>query len=162
MKLYMAGPMFKEADITYNLKLAREIRSIGLTVYCPNENQTINEKSDIRIDGRMIYEADMTELISSNILLLNISTDAGAIWEAGYFDCLSRNVNSEKHLGVIGLCTDMRLSAPVDDRKSKIHNQVYYVNQLIVGAMDTSLGIYYERKALYKALERINRKEAER
>lgn len=155
MKLYLGGPMFVAAEVRYNLWLAGELRSRGFDVYCPNENESINDKTRTDITSRKIYEADIDALESCNIFICQVSEDAGTNWEAGYMDCLSRHVDPARYLGVIGLATDIRLRQVPDPARSGVENQAFYVNALIVGGMQASLGIVYDEEALFARLEEI-------
>lgn len=155
MKLYLGGPMFVAAEVRYNLWLAGELRSRGFDVYCPNENESINDKTRTDITSRKIYEADIDALESCNIFICQVSEDAGTNWEAGYMDCLSRHVDPARYLGVIGLATDIRLRQVPDPARSGVENQAFYVNALIVGGMQASLGIAYDEASLFARLEEI-------
>lgn len=155
MKIYLGGEMFSEADVHYNLMLAKQIRNIGYEVYCPNENLDINDKAKSGITGENIYNADIAELESSNIFLCQISEDSGTMWEAGYMDCLSRLVDSNKYLGCIGLVTDIRLATPPNPLQPGINNQTMYLNQFIIGALKLSLGVCISREDLCAKLEEI-------
>lgn len=155
MKIYLGGAMFSEADVQYNLMLAKQIRNIGYEVYCPNENLDINDKAKSDITGEKIYNADITELEASNIFLCQITEDSGTMWEAGYMDCLSHHVDSNKYLGCIGLVTDIRLTTPPNPLQPGIDNQTIYLNQFIIGALKLSLGVCTSRKDLCARLKEI-------
>ena len=45
MKIYLGGPMFTYAEVSNNLRLAKKLRDNGFEVYCPNENDSINDKT---------------------------------------------------------------------------------------------------------------------
>src|SRR4051812_17337 len=105
MKVYLGGPMFTEPEVEYNLRLAAQIRQCGIEVYCPNENASINDKTKTDITGERIYLADIKELESANVFLCQVAEDSGTMWEAGYMDCLSKNVDPRKYRGSIGLTT---------------------------------------------------------
>lgn len=155
MKVYLGGPMFVAAEVRYNLWLAQELRARGHEVYCPNESEPINDKTRTDITARKIYDADIEAIESSNVYICQVSEDSGTNWEAGYMDCLSRHVDPERYLGVIGLATDIRLrQRPVPER-SGIENQAFYINSFIVGGMQASLGVVYDEDALFARLAEI-------
>lgn len=155
MKVYLGGPMFVAAEVRYNLWLAAQLREHGFDVYCPNESEPINDKSRTDITARKIYDADIEALEACNVYICQVSEDSGTNWEAGYMDCLSRHVDPERYLGVIGLATDIRLrQAPVPER-SGIDNQAFHVNAFIVGGMQASLGVVYDEAALFVRLAEI-------
>ena len=142
MRIYMAGAMFTEADKQYNLRLAERLRSHGFEVYCPNESEPINDKTRTDVTGKMIYDFDILELEASNVVLFQVSEDSGSNWEAGYMDALSKYVDPQRWYGVMGMATDIRLQSIPNPSKSGVDNQAGYLNQLVVGGLQKSLGIY--------------------
>jgi len=155
MRIYMAGAMFSQAEVEYNLRLAATLRGLGFEVYCPNESEPINDKTRNDITGRVIYEFDIGELAASQVALLQVSEDSGANWEAGYMDCLSRHVDPARWYGVIGLATDIRLRTAPDLGRAGVDNQAGYLNQLVVGGLQLSLGIFTEEPSLLTRLVEI-------
>jgi hypothetical protein len=152
MKVYLGGPMFTAADAEYNLRLAARLREQGFEVYCPNESEPINDKSKPNILPEVVYDWDIAELESSNVLLMRVSEDSGTNWEAGYFDCLSRHVDSDRNYGIVGLATDMRLRTPPNPAMTGADNQAASINALVSGGLKRSLGVYLD---LDKAIERL-------
>lgn len=156
MKIYLGAPMFEEADILYNLHLAESLRGEGYEVYCPNENMSINDKSQDGLSPEKIYLEDIDELETSNVFLCRVSDDPGVMWEAGYMDAMSR-YDPEKHWGCIGLTTDIRWQTKPNPDMPKADNQAFYFNGFAVGGLKKSLGIYYSIDDLLDALRKINR-----
>lgn len=142
MRVYMAGAMFTEADKAYNLHLAQRLRAHGFDVYCPNESEPINDKRRADVTGRMIYAYDIGELESSNVVLLQVSEDSGSNWEAGYMDALAKHGDPRRWYGVVGMATDIRLQSVPNPAQFGVDNQAGYLNQLVVGGLQQSLGIY--------------------
>ena len=103
MKIYLGGPMFTYAEVRNNLRLAKKLIDNGFEVYCPNENDSINDKTRTDITAEKVYLADVKELESANVFLCQVAEDSGTMWEAGYMDCLSKYVDSKKYIGAIGL-----------------------------------------------------------
>jgi hypothetical protein len=157
MRLYLGGPMFTAAEVTHNLRLAGVLRRHGFEVYCPNESEPINDKTRTDITGKVIYEFDIEALEASNVMICQVSEDSGTNWEAGYMDCLSKHVNPEKYYGVIGLATDIRLRTLPDPAKSGVDNQAGYLNQLVVGGFQRSLGIYLDEASMIERLIEVRR-----
>ena len=155
MKIYLGGPMFVAAEVRYNLWLAEQLRTHGHEVYCPNESEPINDKTRTDVTARAIYDADIEALETSNVYIYQVSEDSGTNWEAGYMDCLSRHVDPETYLGVIGLATDIRLQQMPTPERSGIENQAFYVNSFVVGGMQASLGVVYDEHALFARLTEI-------
>ena len=141
MKVYLGGPMFVAAEVRYNLWLAGELRRAGFEVYCPNESEPINDKSRTDVTGRMIYDFDIGELEASNVVLFQVSEDSGSNWEAGYMDALAKYVDPGRYYGVIGMATDIRLQSLPNPAQAGVDNQAGYLNQLVVGGLQKSLGI---------------------
>lgn len=155
MRVYIGGPMFVAAEVRYNLWLAGQLRAHGFEVYCPNESEPINDKTRTDITGKMIYEWDIAELEASNVLICQVSEDSGTNWEAGYFDCLSKHVDPVRYYGVIGLATDIRLDTRPDPEMHGVHNQAGYINPLVVGGLQQSLGICRDEETLFARLREI-------
>lgn len=155
MKIYLGGAMFTYADVQNNLRLAKKLRAYGFEVYCPNENDNINDKTRTDITAERIYNADIIELENANVFLCQVSDDAGVMWEAGYMDCLSKHVDSGKYWGCIGLATDIRLQTPPDPKKPGIDNQCMYYNQFMIGGLKTSLAVYTDEDSMIEKLEQI-------
>jgi hypothetical protein len=155
MKIYIGGPMFCESDIQYNNHLKQLLLSHGFAVYCPNENKQINDKTRTDITSERIYRADINELLNCNVFLCKIALDCGTMWEAGFMDCLSQNVNPKKYYGCIGLTTDIRLNTIPNPSKRGIDNQSMYIDQFIIGGLKLSLGVYTSEDMLIKALDKI-------
>lgn len=155
LKLYVGGPMFVSAEVRYNLWLAAELRQRGFEVYCPNESEPINDKTRTDVTARKIYDVDMDALRSSNIYICQVSEDSGTNWEAGYFDCLSKEVDPARYLGAIGLATDIRLATMPNPEQSGVENLAFGLNAFIVGGLQSSLGIVRSEEELFARLEEI-------
>ena len=155
MRIYMAGAMFTKADAEYNLRLAAKLREHGFEVYCPNESEPINDKTRSDVTAQLIYRFDIDELRASNVALLQVSEDSGSNWEAGYMDCLACFVDPDRYYGVLGMATDLRLSSPPNPAQSGVDNQAGYVNPLVVGGLQLSLGIVRTEDAAIDRLEEI-------
>lgn len=147
--------MFSAAEVRYNLWLAGELRTAGFEVYCPNESEPINDKTRNDITAQKIYEADIEALEWSHVYICQVSEDSGTNWEAGYMDALNKHGDPKRHLGVLGLATDIRLQQKPDPARSGVENQAFYVNSFVVGAMQSSLGIVYGEDDLISELRRI-------
>lgn len=155
MKVYLGGPMFVAPEVRYNLWLAGELRAAGFEVYCPNESEPINDKTRNDITAQKIYAADLEALRSSNVYICQVSEDSGTNWEAGYFDCLSKEVDPGLYYGVLGLATDIRLQQRPDPSRAGIENQAFYVNSFVVGGMLESLGVVHSEADLIERLRQI-------
>src|SRR5215211_5071422 len=157
MRLYLGGAMFTEAEVRNNLRLAGVLREHGFEVYCPNESEPINDKTRTDITGKVIDEFDIAELEASNVMICQVSEDSGTNWEAGYMDCLSKHVDPARYYGVIGLATDIRLRTLPNPAMSGVDNQAGYLNQLVVGGLQLSLGIYLDEASMINRLLDVRR-----
>jgi hypothetical protein len=155
MRIYLGGPMFVQAEVEYNFRLAAKLRDLGFDVYCPNESEPINDKSRSDITPRKVYQFDIAELEASNVLLCQVSEDSGTNWEAGYMDCLSRHVNPDRYYGVLGLATDIRLQSPPDPAQAGVENMAVALNALVVGGLQASLGIHTDEPSAFARLVEI-------
>ncbi len=157
MKLYLAGPMFTAAEAAYNLALAARLRRHGFEVYCPNESEPINDKTRNDVTPRLVYDVDIAALEASNVLICQVSEDAGTNWEAGYMDCLSKRVDPARYYGVIGLATDIRLRTPPNPAMTGVDNQAGHVNALVAGGLEQSLGVYLDEETMIARLLEVRR-----
>jgi len=160
MRVYMGGPMFTAADVAYNLRLAERLRAEGFSVYCPNESEPINDKTRSNVTGRMVYDFDIAELEAANVLLCQVSEDSGTNWEAGYFDCLSKHVDPDRYWGIVGIASDIRLRSLPNPAMTGVDNPAGYVNPLVVGGMQQSLGIFLDEEAAVERLRAVRRERA--
>lgn len=148
--------MFTRADVINNLRLAKKLRENKFDVYCPNENDSINDKTRTDITAERIYMADIEELENANVFLCQVAEDSGTMWEAGYMDCLSKKVDVKQYWGAVGLATDIRLQTLPDPEKKGIDNQTMYLNQFIVGGLKLSLGVYTNEDDLILRLRKLD------
>ena len=155
MRLYLAGPMFTAADAAHNLRLAAKLRDYGFSVFCPNESEPSSDKTRDDITARLIYDVDIAAIEESNALICHVSEDSGTNWESGYMDCLSKHVDPSRYYGVIGLATDIRLRTKPHPDKHGVDNQAFYVNALVVGGLQGSLGVYYDEDSMIARLIEI-------
>lgn len=155
MKLYLAGPMFTAAEVVHNLRLAQKLRQYGFEVFCPNESEPTNDKTRTDITPRLIYDVDIEAVESCNVLICQVSEDSGTNWESGYMDCLSRHVDPGRYYGVIGLATDIRLRSRAHPDKQGVENQALHINALVIGGLQSSLGVYLDEESMIARLEEI-------
>ncbi|KUL25885.1 hypothetical protein ADL15_39440 [Actinoplanes awajinensis subsp. mycoplanecinus] len=153
--------MFDLPNVEFNLNLAARLRKNGFVVYCPNENEAINDKTRTDITPEKVYLQDREELLASNVFLCQVSEDSGTMWEAGLMACLSTDVDPSRYYGVIGLATDIRLATVPDPAKSGIENQSWAVNAFVIGGLKTSLGVVGDVDSLIARLLEIRAEREE-
>ncbi len=98
--VYLAAPLFSIAERDFNRRLRDEIKSIGFSVFLPQEDSN-NVKSNKRQE--IIFNKNLNAIENSDIIVAvvdGIDIDSGTAWEIGYA--------SAKGKPVIGLRTDFR------------------------------------------------------
>ena len=101
MRVYLAGPLFTEAERDFNLALAHRLEAAGYTVFLPQRDVAQYDKTPGY--AKRIYHADLNGLREAHIVVAvcdGIPMDDGTAWEIGY--ACGRGVP------VIGLRTDER------------------------------------------------------
>lgn len=134
MKIYFANDLFNDATLAYNKMVVEEIERTypHVEVYLPQRNDTINDKTAYA-DSKMIADADLEELYSSDVLIAVLdSDDSGVALEIGAYE--------HTKLPIIGIYTDTRRVAfGNEDKKDAIEmigeNQVSYTNLMVVGVI---------------------------
>ena len=152
--IYFAAPLFAQSDLLYNQQLVKKIRELAtnLTVYLPQENAGINDKSAYA-DSKMIALADTEEVLKSELmiaLLDGITIDAGVASEIG--------VAYAKKNPVIGLYTDSRQQGADNSQKltalqTPAENQFHYLNLYTVGLIKLNGTIVNSETALLEQIK---------
>ena len=99
--VYLAAPLFSEAECDFNRKLRDEIKRAGFNVFLPQEDS--NNIKDEKNRQEIIFSKNVAAIERSDIIVAVIDgtdVDSGTAWEIGY--AFAR----EKPL--IGLRTDFR------------------------------------------------------
>ena len=107
MQVYLAGPLFSQAERAWLDDLAAAIRAVGVDVFVPHENlDAIAE-----LTPEEVYRVDGEGLRASNALLAWLDgpmVDDGTAAEIGAFAELVAT-GDPRYRGIIGLVTDLRL-----------------------------------------------------
>lgn len=99
--VYLAAPLFSEAERDFNRKLREHIQSTGLKVFLPQEDS--NNIREDRNRQQIIFNKNLDAIEHSDILVAVIDgtdIDSGTAWEIGYAYA--------KRKPVLGLRTDFR------------------------------------------------------
>ncbi len=154
MNIYFAAPLFAKSDLLYNAMLVKKIRAVSedLTVYLPQENEAINDKTAYA-DSKMIALADTEKVLESDLmiaLLDGLTIDAGVASEIG--------VAYAKVIPVIGLYTDSRQQGGSHPKKLEAlqqvaENQFHYLNLYTVGLIKLNGSIVSDETELLEALK---------
>ena len=104
MRIYLAGPLFSEAERMWHLSFKKELEEVGHDVVWPGE---LVSNDDIAMWGedaaKNIMITDIDALLSCDIILALLDgtqVDDGTAWELGYAFC--------KGIPAFGIRTDFR------------------------------------------------------
>lgn len=138
MRIYLAGPLFSEAEQNWLKNFQNELRERGYNVLWPYE---IFDQKEVKTWGkdtaRKIMECCRDALLTCDIvvaLLDGTQVDDGTSWEIGYA--------CAKDIPVVGIRTDMRYGGEVANGK---------VNAMLAGSC---LAICESRKEILDWLAR--------
>jgi nucleoside 2-deoxyribosyltransferase len=134
MRIYLAAPIFSEAERDFNDKVAKELRGVGFDVWMAQESVFV--KDGTGEEKGSIYEADMGALRESDVVVAvldGVDVDCGVAFEVGYAAALGKPI--------VGLKTDHRTFSRVED-----------INLILEVAMR---GIYKSVGEVIEALRKI-------
>lgn len=128
MLIYLAAPLFTEAERQFNLRLAARLEAAGYKVFLPQRDAPQSDTSQGY--ASRIFSADLEGLKRADIVVAvcdGIPMDDGTAWEIGY--AYGRGIP------VIGLRTDSRIVGPEERVNLMIQQSV----TALVGSMDDVL-----------------------
>ncbi len=99
--VYLAAPLFSEAECDFNRKLGNELTKASFKVFLPQEDS--NNIKDEKNRQMIIFNKNLTGIDNSDIVVAVIDgtdVDSGTAWEIGYAFA--------KGKPVFGLRTDFR------------------------------------------------------
>ena len=103
-QIYLAGPLFSQAERDFNVLLRDRLVEMGFSVFLPQEDGNDTESSRLEDRQRIIFENDVHGIDESDIVLAVLDggsdVDSGTAWEMGYAYA--------KGIPVLGLKTDFR------------------------------------------------------
>lgn len=96
MKIYLAGPFWKEQE-RRNIEQGRDIlRSKGYDVFVPMEHKIENgENLPNDVWGKAVFEMDKKAICECDIVVAmyyGLYSDSGTAWEIGYASCLNKKI----------------------------------------------------------------------
>lgn len=121
-KIYLAHPISTTGEFNDSIRVAEEMEKMGFIVYAAARNASINDKSNepTPLD---IYRADMSELLTSDIVVVNLTgghadgtiTEIGAV--AGYNESKNDYYGDLPHsfrglISMIAYTSNARLQRP--------------------------------------------------
>jgi len=107
LRLYVAGPLFSEAERSWLDMLAARLRTEDFDCFVPHEH--FPELADVTVEA--VYRIDTEGLRSADALVAWLDgamVDDGTACEIGMFAELARS-QSERYRGIVGIATDLRL-----------------------------------------------------
>jgi hypothetical protein len=107
VQVYLAGPLFSQAERAWLDDLASKLRAEGLDVFVPHEH--FDEMAELTPE--VVYRVDGAGLRASNVLVAWLDgpiVDDGTAAEIGAFAELVAG-RDPRYRGIVGLVTDLRL-----------------------------------------------------
>jgi len=101
MKVFLAAPLFSDAEREFNSRIAKRLRANGFEVWLAQEAPFI--QTGTHKEKKMIYESDISALKTSEAvvaILDGVDVDAGVAYEMGYAKALGKPI--------VGFKTDHR------------------------------------------------------
>ncbi|MBU7017992.1 MAG: nucleoside 2-deoxyribosyltransferase domain-containing protein [Theionarchaea archaeon] len=132
LRVYLAAPMFSEAELDYNKKVASFIRELGFSVFLPQEEgfklSELVEKRSRREAHETIFKKDWEEVRNCNILVFlvdgRVPDEGGCIELGGAFayekECVGLKtdprslIKGEDNPMIMG-CLKFRLAKNLDE-----------------------------------------------
>lgn len=155
MKIYLAHPISTKGEFEDSKRVANRIRKRGYDVYVASENLSINDKSNDPTP-KDIYNADITELLSADIVVLNLTgghadgtiTELGVV--AGYNEALYE-IYGEHTIKIIAYTSNKRLLQP------QFHKGIpsASANHLSLGAIEKWGEFIGDEEAMLNELEGV-------
>lgn len=103
-QIYLAGPLFSQAERDFNILLRDRLVEMGFAVFLPQEDGNDTQFSRMEDRQRIIFENDVRGIDGSDIVVAVLDggsdVDSGTAWEMGYAYA--------KGMPVLGLKTDFR------------------------------------------------------
>lgn len=107
MRLYVAGPLFSEAEREWLDSLAARLRAEGFDCFVPHEN--FPQLANVTMQD--VYRVDVAGLRSANALVAWVDgpmCDDGTACEIGMFAQLVDS-GGDEYKGIVAIATDLRL-----------------------------------------------------
>ncbi|KPV61667.1 MAG: Nucleoside 2-deoxyribosyltransferase [Candidatus Bathyarchaeota archaeon BA2] len=108
MKVFLAAPLFSEAERDFNSKVAKRLRDKGFEVWLAQDFPFIHEGTSK--EKKKIYEEDISALKACDVVVAvldGVTVDSGVAFEMGYAIAIGKPV--------MGLKTDHRAFSKMED-----------------------------------------------
>lgn len=109
--VYLAGPLFTQAEWQWNERLAQKLREGSINVILPQHRAEPMLKGAQPFDADFLFRANVESIENADIVVAifdGVDVDSGTAWECGYA--------FKAHRPVIGVRTDIRAGG--DDGKT--------------------------------------------
>lgn len=107
-KIYLAAPLFSEAEQEFNKKLETALEELGFSAFVPQEDSNDTEAAREDMDSSNIFQLNVEAIDACDILVAVLDggtdVDSGTAWEIGYAYA--------KNKTIIGIKTDFRTLGP--------------------------------------------------
>ncbi len=102
--IYLAGPLFSEAEREFNVKLSGMLKNAGYAVFLPQEDSADTSQSREKLENKTLFRKNVEGIDKSDLVVAILDggsdVDSGTAWEIGYAWA--------KGIHVVGLRTDFR------------------------------------------------------
>ncbi|MCD4704330.1 MAG: nucleoside 2-deoxyribosyltransferase domain-containing protein [Methanosarcinaceae archaeon] len=87
-KIYLAAPLFSQAERTFNASLHQLLDNRGFVVYLPQEDSEDNSSKRDDLDQQRLFENNRDAIDECDIIVAVLDggsdVDSGTAWEIGY------------------------------------------------------------------------------
>lgn len=119
--VYIAGPLFNEAERTFDETIAEICEDLGFETFLPHRDAGLQEEDN----AEDIFSADLRALEMADLVVANLDghdVDAGTAWEMGYAVARGKTV--------LGIRTDRRVLEPWSPVNVMIEQSTYILDSL--------------------------------
>ena len=130
MKVFLAAPLFNNAEREFNSKIAKRLREKGFEVWLAQEASFIQQGT--HKEKKAIYEGDVSALKASDMVVAvldGMEVDAGVAYEIGFAKALGKPI--------IGLKTDYRTFSGMEEVNLMLEAPLIKICKSIEEAIDS-------------------------
>ncbi len=117
-KIYIAGPLFTEAQRWLLERIDAVCREQGFETYLPHRDAGLFDREG---DSRPFFEQDLAQLRAADLVVAVLNgadVDSGTAWEMGYFYAQGRGP-------IVGYLNDSRLPRPQAQMNPMVVGSIY-------------------------------------
>ena len=144
MKIYLAGPLFTQADRDFLESCALQLESHGIECFVPHRIQFES------LDPDSVYAEDSAGVRGANAVVAWLdgpSIDDGTACEIGIFAELCRR-DPKRYVGIVGLATDWRTM-----RRKEAGTVADGLNLFVTGAIRAHGEVVYNMERVVEVLQ---------